>query len=455
MQRERLGSRLGFILLSVGCAVGLGNVWKFPWLVGQNGGGIFVLIYLVCLALIGIPVLTMEFALGRAAQKSPAKMYQQLEPKGSKWHLHGVASVAGCVILMMYYTCVAGWMLYYCWGMAVGKFAGLDKTGNAEAFAQFTGDPVLMVSLTLLVILLGALVCSFSLQGGLERITKYMMGALLLLMLFLAGYACFQPGGAEGLAFYLKPDFNKMKEVGIIKVIVNAMNQAFFTLSIGMGSMAIFGSYLNKDRALLGEAVNVGVLDTSVAFCAGLIIFPTCFAFGIQVDSGPNLLFITLSTAFNGLKGGQIIGTLFFLFMSFAALSTVFAVFECILASVCDLFKVGRKKASLFTGMALAVLAMPCALGFNLWSGFQPFGAGSNVQSLEDFLVSNIVLPLGSFVMLIFCTRKKAWGWPAFKAEANTGKGLKLADWMRGYLTYVLPILIFLVFAIGIYDFFK
>lgn len=454
MQRERLGSRLGFILLSVGCAVGLGNVWKFPWLVGQNGGGIFVLIYLACLALIGIPVLTMEFSIGRAAQKSPAKMYQQLEPKGSKWHWHGVVSVIGCVVLMMYYTCVAGWMLYYCWGMAAGKFAGLDRDGNETAFEAFTGDPVLMVGLTLLVVLLGALVCSFSLQGGLERITKYMMGALLVLMAFLAVYSCVQPGGLEGLVFYLKPDLAKMKEVGIAKVIVNAMNQAFFTLSIGMGSMAIFGSYLNKERALLGEAVNVGALDTTVALCAGLIIFPTCSAFGIQVDSGQDLLFITLSTAFNGLKGGRIIGCLFFLFMSFAALSTVFAVFECILASVCDLFGFSRKKGCLITGLSLAVLAMPCALGFNLWSGFQPFGADSNVQSLEDFFVSNIILPLGALIMLIFCTHKKAWGWQKFKAEANSGKGLKLADWMRGYLTYVLPVLVFVVFAVGLYDFF-
>ncbi len=455
MQRERLGSRLGFILLSVGCAVGLGNVWKFPWLVGQNGGGIFVLIYLVCLAVIGIPVLTMEFAIGRAAQKSPAKMYQQLEPKGSKWHFHGVVSTIGCIILMMYYTCVAGWMLYYCYAMTTGKFAGLDKAGNAAAFKAFTGDPVLMVCLTLFVILLGALICSFSLQGGLERITKYMMGALLLLMAFLAIYSCLQPGGAEGLAFYLKPDLAKMKEVGIAKVIVNAMNQAFFTLSIGMGSMAIFGSYLNKDRALLGEAVNVGALDTTVALCAGLIIFPTCSAFGIQVDSGPDLLFITLSTAFNGLQGGRIIGSLFFLFMSFAALSTVFAVYECILASFCDLFNWSRKKGCWITALVLAVLAMPCALGFNLWSGFQPFGAGSNVQTLEDFLVSNIILPLGSLIMLIFCTQKMGWGWKKFKAEANAGKGLKVADWMRGYLTYVLPVLIFVVFAVGIYDFFK
>lgn len=455
MGRDRFGSRLGFILLSAGCAIGIGNVWKFPYIVGQYGGGIFVLIYLFFLLVLGIPVMTMEFSLGRASQKSPAKLYQQLEPKGSKWHLHGYLSVIGLNLLMMFYTTVTGWMLRYFVSTAKGDFEGLDTAGVGQYFNDMLLDGRSLVFYMLIVVAVGFAVCSFGLKDGLERITKYMMIALLVIMVILAVNSMFMSGGEKGLAFYLVPDFQKMRDAGIGNVIVAAMNQAFFTLSLGIGSMAIFGSYIEKDRALMGEAVNVALLDTFVALVAGLIIFPACFANGVQPDSGPSLIFITLPNIFNHMPLGRLWGSLFFVFMSFASLSTIFAVFEGIVASTMDLTGWSRKRTCLMNGIMMFVLSLPCALGFNLLSGIRPFGGESSIMDLEDFLVSNIILPIGALCFILFCVSKKGWGWDKFVGEANTGKGLKVKRFMRPYMTYVLPVIVLIVFVVGLYNFFK
>lgn len=454
MQRERLGSRLGFILLSAGCAIGIGNVWKFPYVTGQNGGGIFVLIYLFFLIILGIPVMAMEFSMGRASQKSPARMYQQLQPKGSKWHLHGYAALSGNIILLMCYTCITGWMLQYFVNSATGDFVGLDAAGISAKFPEMLSNAGTMSIYTLAVIALAAIVCSFSLQKGLERITKWMMLALLGLLVVLAIHSCTLEGASEGLKFYLLPSWENFMTAGPVQVIVSAMNQAFFTLSLGIGSMAIFGSYLDKDRTLLGEAVNVGLLDTFVAFTAGLIIFPACSAYGVKAESGPGLVFNTLPNIFNNLPGGRLWGSLFFVFMSFAALSTVFAVFENIVACLRDLFGWGRRKTCLITCLCLMVLSLPCVLGFNVWSFVTPFGAGSTIMDLEDFAVNNVLLPLGSLIFVLFCVSKRGWGFQKFMDEANTGKGLKVAGWMRFYMTWILPLIIIFVFCVGIYSFF-
>lgn len=455
MGRDRFGSRLGFILLSAGCAIGIGNVWKFPYIVGQYGGGMFVLIYLFFLLVLGIPVMTMEFSLGRASQKSPAKLYQQLEPKGSKWHLHGYLSVIGLNLLMMFYTTVTGWMLRYFVSTAKGDFEGLDTAGVGQYFNDMLLDGKSLVWYMLIVVAVGFAVCSFGLKDGLERITKYMMIALLVIMVILAVNSMFMSGGEKGLAFYLVPDFQKMRDAGIGNVIVAAMNQAFFTLSLGIGSMAIFGSYIEKDRALMGEAVNVALLDTFVALVAGLIIFPACFANGVQPDSGPSLIFITLPNIFNHMPLGRLWGSLFFVFMSFASLSTIFAVFEGIVASTMDLTGWSRKRTCLMNGIMMFVLSLPCALGFNLLSGIRPFGGDSSIMDLEDFLVSNIILPIGALCFILFCVSKKGWGWDKFVGEANTGKGLKVKRFMRPYMTYVLPVIVLIVFVVGLYNFFK
>ena len=454
MQRERLGSRLGFILLSAGCAIGIGNVWKFPYVTGQNGGSIFVLIYLFFLVILGIPVMTMEFSLGRAAQKSPARMYQQLEPAGSKWHLHGYAALAGNVILLMCYTCITGWMVQYFVNSAAGEFVGLDAAGISAKFPQMLSNAGSMGIYTLAVIALAAVVCSFSLQKGLERITKWMMSALLCLLVVLAIHSCMLEGAKEGLRFYLLPSWEQFMEVGPVNVIVAAMNQAFFTLSLGIGSMAIFGSYLDQERTLLGEAVNVGLLDTFVAFTAGLIIFPACSAYGVEAGSGPGLVFETLPNIFNHLPGGRIWGSLFFVFMSFVALSTVFAVFENIVACLRDLFGWSRRKTCLITCLSLMVLSMPCVLGFNVLSFIQPFGEGSSIMDLEDFAVNNVLLPLGSLIVVLFCVSKRGWGFDRYLEEANAGSGLKVARWMRFYMTWILPLIILFVFCVGLYNFF-
>ncbi len=449
MQREKLSSRLGFILLSAGCAIGVGNVWKFPYLVGENGGGIFVLIYLVFLAIMGIPVMTMEFAIGRAAQKSPTKMYQELVPEKKAWHAHGIMCLLGNVILMMFYTSVSGWMLRYFWYMVTGKFEGLNSEQISGVFGEMLSEPWMLLLFLAIVVIVGFGVCALGLQKGIEKFSKVMMLALLGIMVVLIINSLCLDGGLEGVKYYLVPDFQKMQDVGIAKILSNAMNQAFFTLSIGMGSMAIFGSYIGKDRSLMGEATTVAALDTFVAFSAGLIILPACSAFGVEYSAGPPLIFQTLPNIFANMWGGRVFGSLFFMFMSFAALSTIFAVFENILACIQDLTGWGRKKICLVAGVGLFLLSIPCMLGFNVLAGFQPLKEGSNILDLEDFIVSNIILPLGSLLFVIFCTQDRFWGWDKFVSEANTGKGIKVAKWMRVYMKYVLPLIIFAVFVLG------
>ena len=446
--RERLGSRLGFILLSAGCAIGVGNVWKFPWMVGQYGGGAFVAIYLFFLLVLGVPVLTMEFAMGRAAQKSPVKLYQQLVPEKKAWHAHGVVAMLGNYILMMFYTTVAGWMVSYFVDSATGAYVGKDATQIGEHFGAMLADPVRMGIFMAIVVVFGFFVCSMGLQNGLERVTKVMMLALIVLMVILAINSTVT-GSKEGLAFYLIPDVERMMSIGMKEVIVGAMNQAFFTLSLGIGSMAIFGSYINKDRALMGEAVNVCVLDTCVALCAGLIIFPACFAYGVEVNAGPSLIFITLPNIFNNMPMGQLWGSLFFVFMSFAALSTVLAVFETILSCCQDMFGWSRKKACIINMILILVLSMPCVLGYNVWSDFRPI-MGKDVLDSEDFIVSNLLLPIGSLIYVLYCTTRYGWGWDKFVAEANQGKGLKVAQWMRPYCTFVLPVIVGVIIVAGL-----
>ncbi len=452
MERERLGSRLGFILLSAGCAIGIGNVWRFPYVAGRYGGGAFVLFYLFFLIIMGLPVMTMEFAVGCASKKSIIKSFAQLEKEGTKWHLHGYAGLVGNYCLMMFYTTVAGWMLYYFYLMLTGRFTGADAAAVGQIFGDMLAKPGVMAGLMLLVVAVGFGICSVGLQSGVERMTKGMMVALLGIMLLLAFHSVTMEGGAEGISFYLKPDFERMMEVGIGETMVGAMNQAFFTLSLGIGSMAIFGSYIGKEHALLKESVNIAVLDTCVAVVAGLIIFPACFSFGINPDSGPSLIFVTLPNVFNSMAGGRVWGTLFFVFMSFAAFSTVLAVFENIISCCMDMWGISRKKACLINFILLGLLSLPCVLGFNLWSGFMPFGEGSNVLDLEDFIVSNLMLPIGSFIYLLFCVSKIGWGFDNYLKEANTGKGMKVPRFLKPYLQFILPAMILFIFIKGIID---
>ena len=450
MERERLGSRLGFLLLSAGCAIGIGNVWKFPYMCGQYGGGAFVLVYVFFLIVLGVPVMTMEFALGRASRKSPVKLYDKLAPEGSKWHIHGYLAMAGNYILMMFYTTVCGWMVQYFVEMAKGTFVGKDAAGVAQGFNDMLANPVELTVYMAIVVLVGFAVNSMGLQNGVEKLTKVMMVALMVIMVVLAFNSIFMDGGKAGLEFYLKPDLQKMKEIGVGEVVVGAMNQAFFTLSLGIGSMAIFGSYIGNERALMGESVRVAILDTFVAISSGLIIFPACFAYGVQPDSGPSLIFITLPNIFNHIPMGRLWGSLFFVFMTFAAFSTVIAVFENIISCSCELFGWERKKSCLINGIAMFFLSLPCILGFNVWSNIQPLGAGSGIMDLEDFIVSNILLPLGSLIFIVFCVTRYGWGWDKFVAEANEGKGLKVANWMRKYMTFVLPVIVLIIFIMGI-----
>ncbi|MDY3772576.1 MAG: sodium-dependent transporter, partial [Candidatus Faecousia sp.] len=429
MQREHLGSRLGFILLSAGCAIGIGNVWKFPWMTGQYGGGAFVLIYLLFLLVLGVPVLTMEFAMGRAAQKSPLKMYGQLKP-GSRWGWHGYVCLLGNIVLMMFYTTVAGWMLQYFVDTAAGVYAGLDTAGIEAKFGEMLASPGKMAFYMGIVVAVGFSVISFGVQKGLERVTKWMMMVLILLMWVLAFHSMTLSGGSKGLAFYLVPDFRRMADIGVGNVIVGAMNQAFFTLSLGIGAMAIFGSYIGKGRALMGEAVRVSLLDTMVALCSGLIIFPACFAYGVDVNSGPALIFMTLPNVFNHITLGRFWGSLFFLFLTFAAFSTVLAVFENIVCCVSELTGWSRKKTCFLCCVGIFLLSLPCLLGYNLWQNVRPI-AGHDILDSEDFLVSNIMLPLGSLIFVLFCTTRYGWGWEKFMKEANEGTGLKVAKWMR------------------------
>ena len=452
MQREKLGSRLGFILLSAGCAIGVGNVWKFPWMAGQYGGGAFVLVYLIFLLILGVPVMTMEFAMGRAAQKSPLKMYQELKP-GSQWGLHGYVCLIANVVLMMFYTTVCGWMLQYFVDTTRGVFNGLDVAAVEGMFPAMLSNPVKMTVYMGIVVVSGFAINSIGVQKGLERVTKWMMMALIVLMWVLCINSLFLEGGSEGLKFYLVPSLAKMQEEGVFNVMVGAMNQAFFTLSLGIGSMAIFGSYIGKDRALMGECVRICALDTMVALCAGLIIFPACSAYGVDVKSGPALIFMTLPNVFNNLPMGRFWGSLFFLFMTFAAFSTVLAVFENIISCVCELTGWSRKKTCLVCGVAIFILSLPCVLGYNVWSDVRPI-AGRDVLDSEDFIVSNLLLPIGSLLFILFCTTRYGWGWDKFLAEANEGTGLKVAKWMRPYMTYVLPVIVAVILVMGLVNFF-
>ncbi len=453
MQREHLGSRLGFILLSAGCAIGVGNVWKFPWMAGQYGGGAFVLVYLLFLLIMGVPVLTMEFAMGRAAQKSPLKMYQELKP-GSSWGWHGYVCLLGNIVLMMFYTTVAGWMLQYFVDTATGAFTGMDQAAIDGTFVGMLGNPVKMTVYMGIIVFSGFAIISLGVQKGLERVTKWMMLALILLMWVLAINSFFLEGGEAGLKFYLVPSLAKMQEVGYFNVMVGAMNQSFFTLSLGIGAMAIFGSYIGKDHALMGEAVRVCALDTMVALCAGLIIFPACFAYGVDVNNGPALIFMTLPNVFNNLPMGQFWGSLFFLFMTFAAYSTVLAVFENIISCIGELTGWSRRKTCIVCAVAIFLLSMPCVLGYNVWSNVRPI-AGRDILDSEDFLVSNLLLPIGSLIFILFCTTRYGWGWEKFMAEANEGTGLKVAKWMRPYVTYVLPLIVGTILVVGLINFFK
>ncbi len=449
MQREKFSSRLGFLLISAGCAIGLGNVWRFPFITGKYGGAAFVLLYLIFLILLGLPIMVMEFAVGRGSQKSVALSFDALEPKGSKWHLHKYSSLAGNYLLMMFYTTIAGWMLVYCYKMMTGTFTGLSAEQVSEVFTGLTADPLTM-GIAMAIITVGCFaVCSFGLQNGVEKITKWMMLCLLAIMVVLAIHSCTLSGAKEGLRFYLFPDFSKLSGQNFMNAVFDAMGQAFFTLSIGMGSIAIFGSYIDKKQTLTGEALRVTLLDTGVALMAGLIIFPACFTFGVSPDSGPNLIFVTLPNVFISIPGGRIWGTLFFVFLLFAALSTVIAVFENILAWWMDLKGWSRKKAVAVNCILILLLSLPCVFGFNLWSGVQPLGEGSTIMDLEDFIVSNNILPLGSLIYLLFCTSKRGWGWKNFCKEANTGNGIRFPKWARIYVSYILPLIVLAIFIQG------
>ncbi len=461
MERERLGSRLGFILISAGCAIGIGNVWKFPTVAAQSGGGIFVLIYLVFLAIMGIPIMTMEFSVGRASQASPVRMYQKLKPDDKKWRAHGYASLVGNVVLMMFYTSVTGWMLQYFVYMLTGKFDGMSSSAEVNAvYDNMLSSPWTLFIFVAVVCVLGFLICSFDMQKGLEKVTKVMMVALLVLIVVLAIHSFTLPKAGEGLKFYLLPSIANVKKVGFLNVVVAAMNQAFFTLSLGIGSMAIFGSFIGKDRSLLGESVNIACLDTFVAITSGLIIFPAFFTYMgdgvlpteeiLAQTAGPGLIFKTLPNVFINMPGGRIWGTLFFLFMSFAAFSTILAVFQNIMSCVQELTGWSKRKTCLICGAGMLILSIPCVLGFNVLSGFHPLGAGSVVLDLEDYIVSNILLPLGSLIFVLFCTNKFGWGFDNFMEEANQGKGLKIKKWMKYYMRYALPIIVGVLFVYGV-----
>ena len=454
-EREKFGSRLGFILVSAGCAVGLGNVWKFPYMCGQYGGAAFILIYLVFLAILGFPIMVCEFSVGRGSQKSCATSFKELEPEGSKWHNFGYFGMAGNYLLMMFYTMVAGWMINYALRMLTGRLSGMETEQIAEQFTNMLASPTEMMLFMVIAVLLSFGVCSLGLQNGVERITKIMMLLLVCLMIVLAVHSLMLPNMKEGLAFYLVPDVSKFSEIGFGNVLFAAMSHAFFTLSVGMGSMEIFGSYLDKSRSLTGEALSVLGLDTFVALMAGIIIIPACFAYGVQPDSGPPLLFITLPNVFNHMAGGQIWGTAFFIFMSFAALSTVIAVFENILSMTMETFNWNRKKAVRYNIVGVILLSIPAVLGYNILSGIQPIGAGSTIMDLEDFLVSYNILPLGSLLFVLFCTKKNGWGWENFLQEADTGEGIRFPAFIRHYVHYGVPALIAVIYLKGYYDMFS
>ena len=447
--RETFRSKIGFLLVSAGCAIGIGNVWKFPYVAGQNGGGLFVLFYLVFLALLGIPVLTVELSIGRASRKTIVQGYKVLEKKGHKWHIHGYFCLAASYLLMMYYTTVAGWMLAYFWKYVTGAFTGVRGEGIADVFGQMLGNPAEMLIFMGIVVVTGFLVISFGVKNGLEQVNKYMMIVLLMLIVVLAGKSVTLKNAGEGIRFYLLPDISAIKETGIFNIITAAMNQAFFTLSIGAASMVVFGSYMSKDDALPGEAVKIGALDTFVAIVSGLIIFPACFSFGIEPDEGPSLIFVTLPCVFADMNGGRIWGALFFLFMTFASFSTVTAVFENLVGSLMDNFNISRVKSVLINAVAILVLSIPCVLGFNLWSEIRILGMG--ILEFEDFLVSNLLLPIGSLVFVLFSVYNFGWGADNFLTEANTGKGLKFGKALIPYFRFVLPVLILVIIITGLF----
>lgn len=449
MQREKFSSRLGFILISAGCAIGLGNVWRFPYIVGKYGGAAFVLIYLLFLLILGLPIMVMEFSVGRASGASVAQSFDKLESKGQKWHWYKYFGMAGNYLLMMFYTTIGGWMLQYFIKMITGKFERLDAEGVSNVFSGMLKQPVNMSAFMIIVVVTCFSICGLGLQKGVEKITKLMMIMLLALMIILAVRSFTLPNAEAGLRFYLYPDFGKMIEYGLFDTISAAMGQAFFTLSLGIGSIAIFGSYIGRERSLTGEAICVTSLDTFVALIAGLIIFPACFAYGVDPGEGPSLIFITLPNVFNAMEGGRIWGTLFFLFMLFAAVSTIIAVFENIISFAIDLTGCSRKKAVIGNIISIIILSMPCVLGFNLWSDFTPFGAGSNVLDLEDFIVSNNLLSIGSLVYLLFCTSRYGWGWKNFIKEADAGNGIKFPKWARVYVSYILPLIVLFIFVQG------
>ena len=448
MERESFKSRLGFILVSAGCAIGIGNVWRFPYVAGENGGGLFVLLYLVFLVLMGIPVLTMELAVGRASRKSAVLGYKKLEKPKSKWHIHGWFCMLGCYLLMMYYTTVSGWMTSYFYKLATGTFeSGMTSEQVSGVFSQLQSNPIEMVIWMAIITILGFLVCSRGIQKGIEKVSKVMMIALLVLILALAVNSILLSGAGEGLKFYLVPDFEKVSEIGIGNIVSAAMNQSFFTLSLGIAAMEIFGSYMSKDDTLPGESVKICALDTFVAIMAGLIIFPACFSYGVEPDQGPALIFITLPNVFVNMAGGRIWGTLFFLFMTFACFSTIIAVFENIISFCIDMFKISRTKSVIINAVIILIASLPCVFGFNIWSGFELFG--QNVLGMEDFLVSNILLPVGSLIYLLFCVTKFGWGFDNYLTECNTGKGMKFARFLKPYFQFVLPILVLIVLVQG------
>jgi NSS family neurotransmitter:Na+ symporter len=448
-KREKFASRLGFILISAGCAIGLGDVWRFPYITGQYGGGIFVLIYLIFIFMLGLPIITMELAVGRASQKSIATSFNVLEKKGHKWHWMGYAGMAGNYILMMFYTTIAGWMLGYFYKFVSGRFEGIDVQQIGKVFEDLIANPLEMTLWMVITTVLCFGICSLGLQAGVEKITKVMMVLLLAIIVILAVKSMTLPNAGEGLKFYLLPDFNRIKEHGLWEIVYATLSQAFFTLSIGIGSLAIFGSYLGKERRLLGESVNIAVIDTSISIIAGLIIFPACFAFNVDPGQGPGLVFVTLPNIFNSMSGGRIWGSLFFIFMCFAAYSTVIAVFENIISFAMDLWGWSRKKASLINMILLIILSIPCILGFNVLSGFQPLGPGTGVLDLEDFILSYNLLPIGSLVYLLFCVTRYGWGFDNYMKEMNTGEGIKMPRWIRWYLTWILPLVILVVLVLG------
>lgn len=447
--RETLGSRLGFLLLSAGCAIGLGNVWRFPYITGEYGGAIFVLFYLAFLAFVGLPILVMEFSVGRASRLNMGKALYALEPAGSSWHKCGWFALVGSYLLMMFYTTVTGWMIAYCWRTVTGQLSGLSPAEVGKNFEGMLTDPMGMIFWMTLAVVVGSFVCSLGLRAGVERVVKVMMVGLLALLLLLVARAVTLPGAEQGIIFYLAPDPAKIAKTGLWPVLNAAMNQAFFTLSLGIGCMCIIGSYLKKDRRLTGEAIYIASMDTFMALMAGLVIFPACFSFGVQPNAGPGLIFVTLPNIFNAMSGGQVWGGLFFVFMSFAALSTVIAVFENIISYFMDVWGMKRSQASLINGVVIWILSLPCALGFNVLSNVQPLGEGSSILDLEDFLLSSNLLPMGCLLFLLFCCHSRGWGWKNFLTEADAGQGLKFPRWLRVYLAYVLPLLILVIFIQG------